>query len=498
LTLSRRHFCGLLGATSALGFCGGCAVNPATGKQDMILVGSGQEKSIGLREHPKILSQFGGAYDDHRLSGYVASIGGRLAAATETPGLGFTFTLLNSPVVNAFALPGGYIYITRGLMALAQDEAELAGVLGHEIGHVVARHSAQRMSQTLLAQLGVGLLGAVAGGPSSQLAGGVAGLYLKSYSRDQEFEADTLGVRYMNRVGYDADAMASFLQGLRANTKLEAKIEGRPPGETDAFDIGATHPRTLERVQRAVASARAAAPRRGGRQRGKDAYLDSINGMLFGDGPEQGYILGRRFAHPTQRFDFTVPQGFKLRNSPNRIVASSARDNAKILFDAAPKPYRGAMTSYLANVWARGARLRQVEAIKINGFYAATGWVQGRGTLGKGGTGPLIFRLVAIRFDARTVFRFLFAASPSAMPSVATAFQRVTYSFRRLTPAQVAELKPRRIRVAVVGDGDTAARFSQRMAVDSFQRERFDVLNGLFDGARLIPGGRVKLVVRKR
>ncbi|MBL4719648.1 MAG: M48 family metalloprotease, partial [Alphaproteobacteria bacterium] len=137
MPLSRRHFCGLLTATSALGFCGGCAVNPATGKQDLILVGAGQEKSIGLREHPKILSQFGGAYDDRRVAGYVASIGGRLAAATETPGLGFTFTLLNSPVVNAFALPGGYVYITRGLMALAQDEAELAGVLGHEIGHVV-------------------------------------------------------------------------------------------------------------------------------------------------------------------------------------------------------------------------------------------------------------------------------------------------------------------------------------------------------------------------
>ncbi|MFT6580249.1 MAG: putative Zn-dependent protease [Alphaproteobacteria bacterium] len=172
---------------------------------------------------------------------------------------------------------------------------------------------------------------------------------------------------------------AGVLRGLRANTQLQAKIEGRPPGETDAFDIGATHPRTLERVQRAVASARSTAPRRGGRQRGRDAYLDTINGMVFGDGPEQGYVLGRRFAHPTQRFEFSAPPGFTLRNNPNRIVASSAKKNAKMLFDAAPKPYRGAMRSYLATVWARGARLRQVEAIKINGFSAATGWVQGQG-----------------------------------------------------------------------------------------------------------------------
>jgi predicted Zn-dependent protease len=489
VSLSRRHFCGLIASTGALGFCGGCAVNPATGKEDLILVGAGDEKAIGLREHPKILAQFGGVYDDPSVAGYVASIGGRLAAATETPGIGFTFTLLNSPVVNAFALPGGYVYITRGLMALSQNEAELAGVLGHEIGHVIARHSAQRMSQTMLAQLGVGLLGAIAGRQSTQLAGSVAGLYLKSYSRDQEFEADMLGVRYMNRTGYDARAMASFLRGLRANSRLDAKIEGRPPGDIDAFDIGATHPQTLERVQRAVAIS--GNGRAGGARLGRNDYLNTLDGMIFGDGPEQGYVLGQRFAHPKLRFEFTVPPEFSLRNKVDRLTATSRKRGATIVFDAAPKQFQGSMPAYLSSTWARGARVQQLERITINGMSAATGWVRGNGP-----KGPLVFRLIAIRFDARTIYRFLFAAPASVMPSLSTAFQRTTYSFRRLTPAQAKALKPRTLAIVEVGSVNAHERLFQRMAFDTYRRERFNVLNGLEGSTTPTRGGRVKLVVR--
>jgi predicted Zn-dependent protease len=497
LPLSRRHFCGLLASTGAASFCGGCAVNPATGKQDLILVGAADEKAIGLREHPKILAQFGGVYNDPSVAGYVASIGGRLAAATETPGLGFTFTLLNSPVVNAFALPGGYVYITRGLMALAQNEAELAGVLGHEIGHVAARHSAQRRSQSMLAQLGVGLLGAVAGGPSSQLAGSVAGLYLKSYSRDQEFEADMLGSRYMTRAGYDSRAMATFLRGLRASSRLDAKIDGRSPGEIDAFNITATHPRTLERVQRAVARAQNQQSRQtrktqSGRM-GRDDYLNSLDGMIFGDGPEQGYVRGQKFAHPTLRFEFTVPPGFTLRNSLKKLTATSRNSGATIVFDAAPKPFPGALTAYLANQWARGARVQQLERITVNGMPGATAQLRGNGP-----KGPLTMRLIVIRFNARSIYRFLFAAPPSVMPSLSTAFQRTTYSFRRLSPVQAKRLKPRIISIVDGEAGASPERLISRMAFDEFRRERFNVLNGLEGATQRTFDGQVKLVVHAR
>ncbi|NKB59457.1 MAG: M48 family metalloprotease [Alphaproteobacteria bacterium] len=485
MAITRRHFCGLTACSLVAGLGTGCTVNPATGSRDLILVNPDEEKQIGLREHPKILAQFGGVYKDSAAAGYVASIGGKLAATTETPSLGFTFTLLDSPIVNAFALPGGYVYISRGLMALAGNEAELAGVLGHEIGHVVARHSAQRQSQSMLAQLGVGLLGAVTGRESSQLAGTVAGLYLRSYSRDQELEADMLGIRYLRRTGYDINAMASFLARLRANSQLEAQIAGRSPNEVDSYDITATHPRTIERVQRAAALS-------GGKQNGRrdrNSYLKALDGMIFGDGPEQGYTLGRRFAHPKLRFEFSVPQGFKLQNRPDRIAAASKQAKAAIIFTAAPKPYRGTMSAYLSGVWGRGAALNDLEAIKINGFGAATAWVRAR-------DGRTDYRLIAIRFDSKHIFRFVFAAAPAAMQKLAPAFQRTTYSFKRLSPAQAAVLQPKRLKIVAVRATDTVGRLSGRMAFEDFRQERFVTLNGLGDKRPLASLKRVKLVVQ--
>lgn len=484
--ISRRHFCGLATCSLATGLISGCTVNPATGSRDLILVNPDEERQLGLREHPRILAQFGGAYDDPAAASYVASIGGRLAAATETPSLGFTFTLLDSPIVNAFALPGGFVYISRGLMALAGDEAELAGVLGHEIGHVVARHSAQRISQSMLAQFGVGLLGTVAGRESTQLAGTVAGLYLRSYSRDQELEADMLGIRYLRRTGYDLNAMASFLERLRANSQLEAKIAGRSPNEVDGYDITATHPRTVDRVQRAVALS-------GGAQNGRrdrSHYLKAIDGLIFGDGPEQGYTLGRRFAHPNLRFEFTVPNGFKLQNRPDRVVAASKQEKAAIIFDAAEKPFQGTMSNYLSRVWGRSAALNDLEAIKINGFDAATAWLRTR-------DGRTDYRLVVIRFDSKHIFRFIFVATPAAMQNLAPSFQRTTYSFKRLSPAQVAKLKPKRLEIVQISSTDTVAGLSNRMAFNDFQQERFVTLNGLGANMPLSTRKRVKLVVRK-
>lgn len=484
MTTSRRHFCGMTACGIAVGLSG-CTINPATGEQNLILVNLSEEKQIGLREHPKILAQFGGVYDDPDKTGYVADIGSRLAATTETPSLSFTFTLLNSPIVNAFALPGGFVYISRGLMALAGDEAELAGVLGHEIGHVVARHSAQRQSKAMLAQLGVGLLGAVTSSGPMQLANAAASLYLRSYSRDQELEADMLGVRYLKRAGYDINAMASFLERMRSNSRLEAQIADRSPDQVDQFDITASHPRTVDRVRRVVSLS--GGPPRGRRLR--KAYLNTVNGMIFGDGPEQGYVLGSRFAHPKLRFEFSVPDSFKLQNRPNRLVAASRRDKATILFTAAPKPYQGRMTGYLANVWARGARMNDLETITINGLEAATSWMRSRDS-------KTDFRLIAVRFSAREVFRFMFVAAPSTMRRLSQSFQRTTYSFRRLTPEQAKVLQPKRLQVIRVSSSDTIADLSARMAFDKFRQERFITLNGLRGSTPLASRSLIKLVVQ--
>ena len=298
-----------------------------------------------------------------------------------------------------------------------------------------------------------------------------------------------LGIRYLRRVGYDANAMASFLSKLRANSRLEAKIAGRSPDEVDAYDITATHPRTVARVRQAAALAGGA--RRGPKRRRRDTFLNVIDGMVYGDGPAQGYILGRRFAHAKLRFEFTVPAGFRLRNSPERVVAESKRDQAKIILDRAPKPYRGAMTAYIARVWARDVSVGGLEAITINGFAAATGTVRGRTR-----KGAVEFRLIAIRHDARRVFRLLIAAPPASMRRLATPLQRMTYSFRRLSVARAAALKPKRLRIVTVEPGATPDGFAPRMAFAEFRRERFLVLNGLADGGSLAGRKRVKIVTR--
>ncbi|MEE8445668.1 MAG: M48 family metalloprotease [Alphaproteobacteria bacterium] len=473
-SLSRRHFCRLTGSAMALGLSG-CALNPATGQRDFMLVSRGGEKKIGAEEHPKVLKAFGGVYNDARITAYVTWLGGRLAAATETPGLGFTFTVLDSPVVNAFALPGGYVYISRGLMALAGSEAELAGVLGHELGHVVARHGAQRASKAAVAGLlGVGRVGQALGG-----------LYLRGFSRDQELEADRLGVRYLKRAGYDPGAVSSFLAKMQANGRLQAKIVGLPPGEVDEFDIMSTHPRTARRVRQAIAQAGAAA---GQGVLERQSYLSRIDNMMYGDSPGQGFVRGRAFLHPGLRLGFEVPEGFRLRNSPGKVGASNP-DGIVIVFDAADEPHEGAMSAYLSDVWGKHRKLTDLKSITVNGLRAASAHT----TLDTP-SGRLTLRIAAIRADANHIFRFIVAATGKSGKNLDGVFTRTVYSFRRLGKAEAAAIRPWRLRVIRARPGDTAYGLGRRMPFSDFQTERFEVLNGLFDNRVLAAGTRVKLV----
>ena len=229
-----RLFCGLALLVPLLA---ACATAPGTGRT--IFTGGLSEEGeadLGRQEHPKVVAQYGGAYNDPELARYVSSVGDFLVKTSERPELDFTFTILDTPIVNAFALPGGYIYVTRGLLSLSNSEAELAGVLGHEIGHVTARHTAERYGQAVAANVaGLGL-GVLLGGGAAQASGALSGLLIRSYSRDQEFESDMLGGRYLARAGYDTAAMAGFLTQLQAHSRLEAQLAGQPE-KADAFDI---------------------------------------------------------------------------------------------------------------------------------------------------------------------------------------------------------------------------------------------------------------------
>ena len=480
MALTRRHFCGLSCAALGAGLAG-CAVNPATGGRNFMLVSRFREKQLGRDAYPKLIKEFGGVYNDPRVTAYVNFLGSKLAAVTETPGEDFTFTVLDSPIVNAFATPGSYVYISRGLMALAESEAELAGVIGHELGHVVARHSAQRISKATVVGALSGLLGA------GQVGQALGGLYLTSFSRDQELEADRLGVRYISRAGYDPGAMTSFLAKMRANSRLQARIAGRDPDDVDERDIMSTHPRTRERVRRAMQLAGA---RAGQGLIERDGYLQRIDNMIYGESPEHGYIRDRAFIHPGMRLSFQAPEGFAMRNTPDAVLAISEKKKVLIIFDAAEEPFDGGMTSYIAEDWARGQVLQGLAATRLGALPAATAT-----THIDTKSQRLMARIAAIRFDSKRIFRFMAVAPGEGAGNLPGAFRETIASFRKLSKAQAAAVRPWRIRIARVRPGDTVWSLSRRMPFRKFQAERFRTLNGMEEADRLAAGSKVKLVV---
>ncbi len=487
MRLTRRHFCGLSCSALALG-AAGCAVNPATGQRTLMLMSPEDERRRGAELHPEVIQEFGGVYDDTRVTQYAASVGGRVAKATELPDQAYTFTVLDSPVVNAFALPGGYVYITRGLMALASDEAELAGVLGHELGHVVARHAAQRYSRGLIVGGLAGLLGAVTGSETvGNVVAGIGGLaFVQPFSREQELEADRLGVRYISRSGYDPGAMTSFLAKMRENSRLEARIAGRNPDEVDARDIMSTHPRTAERVRQAMQLAGATA---GQGVVDREGFLARIDGLVYGDSPRHGLARGRMFLHPIERYRFEVPDGFALRSLPNAAIATHP---AKMLiqFDAAEKPYGGAMTAYIAEQWANELTVEELTPVTVNGMAAATARTQ---LEARGGMLDLV--LAAVQFDARRIYRFVAVAPRDAAGPLPGALRQTLFSLRRLSAAEAAAARPWRLHVVQVRSGETVYGLAQRSPFESLRQERFLVMNGLAAGQPLRAGETVKLVL---
>ncbi len=480
------------GAIALVGFMPaltGCVTtNPATGQQELTpFMSPAEERRIGAQEHPKMLARFGGVYDDIEVGAYVAEIGGRLVKNSELPNLEFRFTVLNSPQVNAFALPGGYVYVTRGLMALANSEAELAGVLAHEIGHVTARHAAQRYNRAIATSLGTAILGAVVQNPGIDQLAQIGGeLFLKGFSREQEFQADTLGVRYMSRTGYNPEAQATFLRTLSGHNALENELAGRD-GRDPLEDFFATHPRTEDRVDKAILAARVSGAAAGAPLR-RDRYLEKVTGMLYGDDPEQGLVRGRTFVYPDLGFAFEVPPGYRLFNTQRAVIAKGPEE-AIIRFDAAKKQTSADMVSYLAQTWGRGVGLSDVERITINGMEAATG----RASVRSKGQ-PADLRLVAIRFSHDEIYRFMMVTPLKREPNLRQELQRTTYSFRRLSAGEIDDYRPFRLDVIAVEPGDTIERLARSLPFTDYQVARFQTLNGLPQGTVLSPGQRVKIV----
>ncbi|MEI8277404.1 MAG: M48 family metalloprotease [Hyphomicrobiales bacterium] len=433
------------------------------------------------REHARILASYGGVYENARLQATIEMTVERLVAASERPDLKYRVTMLNSPAINAFALPNGHLYISRGLVALANDKAELASVLAHEMGHVIARHAAIREEQARQTAIIGTLVNDVLSDPETgALALAKSKLTLASFSRAQEFEADGIGVGMSARAGFDSFGASRFLTAMQRNADLKS------PGGASyarAVDFLSSHPATPERVKNALVNARQfSGPGAGERDRAE--YLADLDGIVYGEDPSEGFARGRRFQHPKLGFTFTAPPGFSLDNTAQAVLGLKDGGGEAMRLDLVSVPAEQTLTDYLKAGWIENVDAGSVEEFKVNGFAAATATAKGE---------QWSFRLFALRFGS-DVYRFIFAAKTMTAPSD-RAFRESVNTFRRMSLKESSAVHPLRLRIVTVRADDTPEKLARRMAIADHPLERFLVLNGLTAHDTLKPGDKVKIVV---
>lgn len=447
-----------------------------------------QEKALGEQQHPQIVAQFGGEIDDARLKSYVDGVARRLIAAGDYPNEEIVVTTLDSPVVNAFALPG-HVYITRGLLALANSEAELAGVVGHELGHVYARHTAERVSRSNMTGIGAAIVGILTGSQQGmEMANQLGQLYLLKYSRNQEYEADLIGVRLLAKSSYDPTAQADFLDTLGRWTDIEMKIAGvnsRPP------EFLSTHPNSADRVKRAAAEAQAvAAAGAVSSDRSRAAYMSMINGMLYGDDPmKQGFIRnGNEFIHPGMGLAFSAPPEFKLTNTASAVIGRS-QTGGQMQFSATGGTETPAALIEGAISQSLGLNLAPARNITVNNRQGAFGAARAQTQ-----SGVVDVEAFVINWDGTTKYIFLWVTPANDTARLQQAINNAVASLTTIDPNSVQVPKPEKVNVVAVRAGDTIASLAAKTSFPTAKDERFLVLNGLRGANDLIAGQSVKLV----
>src|SRR5262245_18734937 len=378
--------------------------------------------SSTMREHQRILSAYNGVYDDSRLDGLIRETVDKLVSASERPDQRYRISVLNSPAINAFALPTGELYVTRGLIALANDASEIASVLSHEMAHVIAQHATIREDRARQVALVNRVFDNFGSDPElTAMALAKSKITLASFSRAQEFEADGIGVGIAARAGFDPYGASRFLTSMGRNAELRpntnAHMDPRSP------DFLSSHPATPERIQNAQVNARQyAAPGNGDRSR--QAYLASVDGMIYGEDPSGGFVRGRRFLHPRLGFTFMAPDGFTLENTAQAVLGIKEGGSQAFRLDVVRVPHDQPLTEYLTSGWIEGIDSASVENVGISGFIAATATAKGA---------QWNFRLFAVRFE-NDVYRFIFAAK-RLTPDADRGFRGAVGTFRRMSQA---------------------------------------------------------------
>jgi predicted Zn-dependent protease len=480
-----------LAATLATGLAlvAGCATNPVTGRPDVVTMSAAQEIEIGRKMHPQILQQYG-RYSDEELQAYVSDIGRRIVAISQRPDLEFTFTVLDSEDVNAFALPG-YVYITRGIMAYLNNEAELVAVLGHEVGHVTARHAVRQQTGATAAGVGATLIGILTGsGDLANLANMAGTALVRGYGRDMELEADSIGAEYLERLGYPPDAMIDVVRLLKNQELLEVQIarqEGREPRVYHG--VFSTHPDNDARLKEVVAAAGKAGDGTV-RPDGRDAYLRRIDGLPLGPSREQGVVRGSRFYHGSLGVTVAFPSGWAVQNLPREVVATNPRKDAVLQLRAVPPPPDVKPRELLSRSLA-GVPLAEGEPLVVNGLEGYTA-VARDVALPWGNRGPARFAVV---YYNGLAYLFMGATRlTSALPSSDPVFLSSIKTFRRLRDNEFQLAEPNRIALIKATPLTRIESLAAKSPIEKYPTERLRLLNDLYPDREPVPGQWLKVV----
>lgn len=470
----------LVGCTSLDAVTTGLEVTPSNRPVTAENVRSGRLAAIGAQQHPKILAAYGGEYANVKLERMVAGIVGKLVTVSDNPSQVYQISILDSPVINAFALPGGYLYVSRGLLALANDSSELAAVIAHEMAHVTAEHGVKRQRKEAEAELASRVVTEVladkSAGRRALARGKVA---LAQFSRNQELEADAIGIAALFEAGFDAYSAARFQETMDAFSRLSS---GGDVGD-NSLDFLATHPSTPQRIALALGHARKFGPRGQG-EVGREAYLAGLEGMLFGDSPNEGFVRGNSYAHVGLGIAIDFPEGFKVENRPEAVLAAG-EDGAAVRFDGAEVPADQSLTDYLASGWVEGLDRASVRPLILNGIEAANA----RALVDR-----WAFDITVLRVEG-SVYRIL-TAVPAVGVDLDALSRQTREGFRILSPQEKAQIQPLRVRIARAQSDDSVRTLSANMAGFDDRQSAFRVFNGMAADEEVKAGELYKFVTQ--
>ena len=467
-------------------YLSGCAANPVTGKQDFVLMSEEQEINLGRKAHKQILQQYS-VYDDPALQEYVSNLVEELSAKSHRDQLLFHATVLDSPQVNAFALPGGYVYITRGIMAYMNSEAELAGVLGHEIGHVTARHGVRQQSSAQVAGILATAVAIATGSREIADATNIAGTALiRGYGREHELEADRLGAEYLAKLGYDPEEMINVVGILASQEQFDKQIaeeEGREPRAYHG--TFSTHPSNDRRLQEVI---RAANKFRSKNNRDNDGkFLELTHGMTLGASEKDGVLRGNKFYHKDLDITLTFPKGSKVVNLPDRLIAANKTKDAVMQITLRDLNKRQSPKEFIESEF--GNKLRSEQEVVTESFKGYTAITKTKTPFGNQDT-----RIAAV-FKGKQVYQFLAAAKdPNLLKKHDKDFLATVNSLRQLKTSEHSLAESRKIKLITAKKGDTFAKLAKNSPLSSHPEEQLRLLNGMYPEGEPIPGQPIKIV----